>query len=588
MTLRFSDLLLEQWRSGRGKPHNQWYWSFVIAIAVTSALALVNSTGVFQVLEWAILDSFFRFRPAEEIDTRLLIVTIDEPDISALERWPLTDQDLAEILTQLNQYDPAAIGLDIYRNFAVEPGTEALSEVFRTSPHLVGVEKVGHTKVAPPPILAEQGQVAMADLLMDDDGKVRRALLSAKLEGEVKFSLGAFLAIKYLDEQAGITLGPPGKPGEPVALGPASFEQFQLNDGAYVGAETTGYQTLLNFRGPDNAFETLTLTDLLEGNFSGDLIRDRIVIVGSIAPSLNDFLRTPYNQSTVTGTTQSPGALIHAHIASQIVSAVLDGRLLIRVWPDWMEFIWALLWATAGSMTIIIPLQQNRSILTVFSRTSIPIMGLSAGLVIVNGILFFNGLWVPTVLALLSLLFSGVLSLAQHNSKLLQYAYIDGLTCLPNRRYFNQRLADSQDYKEQVSIILCDVDHFKAFNDNYGHPAGDVCLQKVAYAIQQAVRRQDVISRYGGEEFAVILQNTDDDVALEIAERMRSKVQESKIPHDFSGVSKYVSISCGVASRAANDPGPISKLLVASDRALYRAKRAGRNQVFLLRDEDLN
>ncbi|NJN21246.1 MAG: diguanylate cyclase [Leptolyngbya sp. RL_3_1] len=329
------------------------------------------------------------------------------------------------------------------------------------------------------------------------------------------------------------------------------------------------------------------MTDLLAGNFSEDLIRDRIILIGSIAPSLNDFLRTPYNNSAVTGTTQSPGVMVHTHIASQILSAALDGRALIQVWPNWMEFIWALLWGTAGSLTIIIPLQQNRSILTVFSRTSVPILGLSTGLFLVNGLLFFNGVWVPTIPALLSLLFSGILSLAQHNSKLLQYAYIDGLTCLPNRRYFNQRLADSQDEKQQVSIILCDVDHFKAFNDNYGHPAGDVCLQKVAYAIQQAVRRQDVISRYGGEEFAVILQNTPDEIAYEIAERMRSKVQESQIPHDFSGVSKYVSISCGVASRAADDSGPISKLLVASDKALYRAKRAGRNRVFVLQDNDV-
>ncbi|NJN21245.1 MAG: CHASE2 domain-containing protein [Leptolyngbya sp. RL_3_1] len=249
MTLRFSDLLLEQWRSGRGKPHNQWYWSLVIAIAVTSLLTLINATGIFQVLEWAILDGFFRARPKEAIDDRLLVITIDEPDISALERWPLTDRDLARILRQLDQSDPALIGLDIYRNFPVPPGTEALAEVFRTSPHLIGVEKVGHTSVAPPPILAEQNQVAMADLVMDDDGKVRRALISAKVEGEVKYTLGALLAVQYLEQQEGITLSPSEDSEEAVSLGSASFMPFKPSDGGYVGADTKGYQTLLNFRG---------------------------------------------------------------------------------------------------------------------------------------------------------------------------------------------------------------------------------------------------------------------------------------------------------------------------------------------------
>jgi adenylate cyclase len=584
VTLRFSDLLLGQWRTAKGTPKKQWYWAILISIVVTTLMTLLNSTGLFQTLEWAFLDSYFRIRPHEAIDSRLLVVTIDEPDIANLQRWPLTDQDLVEALRILQQYSPAVIGLDIYRDFSVPPGKDALDEIFTTATDVIGVEKVSRTQVAPPPILDAKNQVGMADLVLDEDGKVRRALIMANLEGEYKTSLGAFLAIEYLMQQ-GLTFEADGN-SDLVKFGEATFRRLNPASGGYVDADVKGYQILLNFRGPDNAFDTLTLSNLLTGNFDEDLIRDRIVLIGSIAPSINDFMRTPFNQSEVTENGLSPGVLIHAHITSQIISSVLDRRANIKFIPNSLEFLWALAWACIGSIVIIIPLHYNRSFMTIFSRTSLPIIGLSFGLIGVTMVLFLNNIWLPVIPALSSLLLSAVCGLAQHNSSLLQYAYIDGLTGLSNRRYFNQRLADFQDEKGDICIILCDVDNFKQFNDFYGHPVGDICLQKVGVAIQQSVRRQDVVSRYGGEEFAVILHNATSDLALEIAERMRRNVQACKIPHQKSAVHDYVTISCGVATRPSSNSELMAKLLVSADKALYQAKRSGRDQVFLITGKD--
>ena len=166
--------------------------------------------------------------------------------------------------------------------------------------------------------------------------------------------------------------------------------------------------------------------------------------------------------------------------------------------------------------------------------------------------------------------------------KLIQDAYVDGLTKVLNRRAFNQHMADAQRQTKDLAVILCDVDCFKGFNDFYGHPMGDDCLQKVAKAIQQAVRPQDIVARYGGEEFAVILQSVSVEKACDAAERMREKVQNLQIPHAKSTASPYVSISCGVAVRLEHSNTPLPQILLQADKSLYQAKRTGRNKVACL------
>jgi diguanylate cyclase (GGDEF)-like protein len=130
-----------------------------------------------------------------------------------------------------------------------------------------------------------------------------------------------------------------------------------------------------------------------------------------------------------------------------------------------------------------------------------------------------------------------------------------------------------------LTLVMADVDHFKRYNDRYGHLAGDECLKRVAAALQSAVNRPaDLVARYGGEEFAVLLPETDTTAAL-IAERCRELVAALAIRHEDSPVAPIVTLSCGVASvrpQAGEDP---SLLVAAADRALYRAKHEGRNRV---------
>lgn len=169
------------------------------------------------------------------------------------------------------------------------------------------------------------------------------------------------------------------------------------------------------------------------------------------------------------------------------------------------------------------------------------------------------------------------------NDKLTALSVMDGLTRIPNRRRFDECLeAEWERHNReqgQLSIILCDIDYFKKFNDTYGHQAGDECLKQVARAIHGcACRASDLAARYGGEEFAVILPNTDTAGAMVIAERIRSAVQALEVEHRASDVSPHVSLSLGVGTLVPDPDTSKEILLENADKALYAAKENGRNQ----------
>ena len=173
--------------------------------------------------------------------------------------------------------------------------------------------------------------------------------------------------------------------------------------------------------------------------------------------------------------------------------------------------------------------------------------------------------------------------LAEMNRELERLTITDSLTSLANRRYFNEFLNREwlRELRERkpFSVLMIDIDHFKNFNDHYGHLEGDVCLQKVAWALQGALcRAGDMLARYGGEEFVAVLPNTDVHGAAELAASFHARVRELAIPHAESPVSPLVTISIGIASVVPNQSLSPSQGVARADEALYRAKQAGRNQ----------
>jgi diguanylate cyclase (GGDEF)-like protein/PAS domain S-box-containing protein len=175
-------------------------------------------------------------------------------------------------------------------------------------------------------------------------------------------------------------------------------------------------------------------------------------------------------------------------------------------------------------------------------------------------------------------------ALQEANKKLLDLAMQDGLTQIANRRKFDIKL--EQEWRrmmrtsQTISLIIFDVDHFKIYNDTYGHQAGDVCLQTVANSAAQLLKRPgDLLARYGGEEFAIILPDTSAKGATKLAETVRSHIHEIEIRHEASPVNEFVTVSCGVASMIPTKSTSTQVLVEIADKALYEAKETGRNKV---------
>ncbi len=370
------------------------------SLAVCTLVIGVRQMGVLQELELSYFDKAFRLRPDEGSDPRLLVVAVTEEDIQGLGGWPTSDRTLERLLKKLKQYQPRAIGLDIYRDLAVRPGSTELTTHLQVNDNIVAVCKVSDANglgVAPPAAVPKS-RLGFSDLVLDRGGVVRRSLMfltpekTSRCPATNSFSLQ--LALQYLKKEG---IQPKLTAQQELQLGSTIFKPIEKNTGGYQNIDARGYQVLLNYRSASAVARQVSLTDVLSDPINPNWIKDRIVLIGVTATKIKDYFNTPYNltqESEPEG--KMAGVLVHAQIVSQILSAVLDGRSLFWYWSEWQEVLWIWVWSFVGGS------------LAWFIRHPLPLgLGGVAALVGLGGICYAiltQGGWIPLVPPALALI----------------------------------------------------------------------------------------------------------------------------------------------------------------------------------------
>ncbi|MCT7993456.1 CHASE2 domain-containing protein [Laspinema olomoucense] len=365
-------------------------WVGVIPLAVTLILLLIRQLGLLEGWELKAYDHFMRSRPSEPLDSRILIVEITESDVQSKEEYPISDATLTQLLQKLELHQPRAVGLTLYRDLPVPPGHAELRVQMQQQSNLFAVcsfEKSNGGQVRSP-VGIPTNQLGFDDVLIDPDGVLRRHLLfmSTTSECNTGFSLSFQLAQKYLAAEK-IFPNNQGIKDNPLHLGKAILNPLELNSGGYKTLPQGGWYGMLNYRSFPIA-QTLTLTEVLNGEFNPNLVKDRIVLIGLTSKVNAKAFFTPYGVGK-SPSEKVPGVMIQAQKVSEILSAALDGRPMIKVWSGWGEVIWIGLWSGVGSAIARCIRGRLRRV------SAIPLA--IAFLYILCYLLFLQSTWVPLI-----------------------------------------------------------------------------------------------------------------------------------------------------------------------------------------------
>ncbi|MFB2892918.1 EAL domain-containing protein [Aerosakkonemataceae cyanobacterium BLCC-F50] len=547
----------------------------ITSLLVTGLLLGIRQMEVLQPLELMEFDRATQLKPEMKPDPRILVVGITEADIQAQKKWPLSDEILARLIATLQLYQPKVIGLDLYREMPYPPGHAELVKELQAQ-NVVVITKLGESEsesVKPPPSAAKQ-RIGFNDFVLDPDGVIRRNFIFATLQGTPYYSFGLRISLKYLQGRHFDLKAEPHQ----LRLGKKIFPNIDPDSGGYQNIDTGGYQILLKYRSrSQNIASQVTLTQILNGEVDPALVKDKIVIIGTVAPSQKDLFFTPYT-ATDRENASMPGVLIHAQMVSQIVSTLEDNQPLFWFWPQWVEWFWLWGWSLIGGILV----WRFRRPLFLGIATSVALVILLT----VFSVSFAQAGWVPLMVPALGLLVTGS-SVAAY--KLFHDSFYDALTGLPNRTFLLKQIDKNNSPVQQqenslIAVIFLDLDRFKIVNDNFNHQVGDRLLIAVTKRLKSCLRPQDIVARIGGDEFAVLLTNiTNVNQATLVADAMQ---QQLSLPFNLKGEEIFISASFGIAFNqiGCDKPDDIEllinrqpeELLRDAHTAMYRAKALGK------------
>ncbi|MGG6293993.1 CHASE2 domain-containing protein [Leptolyngbya sp. AN02str] len=395
-------------------------WKVALSSLLAAGLMIgVRAVGGFQAAELATLNYLMKLRPSDRPDYRFLLITIDEAERQTYGTvhqgftLSISDGYLKQLLDTLQAAQPRVIGLDLYRDLPVEPGQTALLQHYQNTDQLIGVCKAadeGVDSIAPPPTMPTN-RVGFSDFVVDQDGVLRRQLVSMRVTRQdpnapcvVPYAFAAQVAFRYLANE-GIRpqlteLTVNAKATDAIAFNEVVLPPVLSWMGPYQQFDDRGYQLLLNYRNHREPFSQASLTDVLTGAVNPDVIRDRIVLIGVTANSSNDYWQTPVSHAPM------PGVVVQAHMTSQLISATLDQRPLLWMWPFGIDALWITGWSLVGGGLVWWLAVDHRANV----RWRVVAIAIGAGVaVFACGVLFHKGGWVPVLPTLAGLTLAGTL-----------------------------------------------------------------------------------------------------------------------------------------------------------------------------------
>ncbi|NEQ97109.1 MAG: EAL domain-containing protein [Cyanothece sp. SIO2G6] len=541
--------------------------SFLTTGAVMGARLL----GWLQASELNAYDEMVQRQPAMVPDARIVVVGITEQDIGTY-GWPIPDQVIAKALEELQRYQPRVIGFDLYRDIAHPPGTEQLRSQLAAS-NVIAIETLGGDNAIPAPVGVPPERVGFNNFLPDSDNVVRRNLMAVLLgEDEHHYSFALRVSQAYLvhyDMQ--LTHLPGG-----FQLGETTFPDLGTTSGSYHQIHPGGYQILARYHPNVLPAMQVSLNQVVSGDISAELVQDRVVLVGTVAPSIKDLFYTPYSDRSETS--QTAGVMVHAHFTSHILRAVLDQERLIWFIPDWVEGLWILAWAIVGGMVVW----------AIRNPLLIPV-----GVIIMGGILagscylvFLQAGWIPLWPALLTLVATSGIVFAYET---LYKLFYDTLTGLPQKTLFLRSVqqaitpsAIARFYPTQTAetcgAMLClDLNGFKRVNESLGHEAGDRILLIMTQRIRQALPPGSQFARLVSDKFlAWVNPLPQQDAAIALARSIQDHIKQ---PITVNTQELVMSASVGIALRTSDTVHDADELLRDAQTAMHQAKSRGKSQI---------
>lgn len=431
---------------------------FLGQAGIFSLLAL----GFLQSWELQIIDLLIRYRGTSP-SQKVVLVTQSDEDLEFFGQHPINDFQLATVLENIQNQNPAVVGLDVYRNLPVPPGTTKLNDLFENSPNLVTTYKEVPPAISPPQKSLLSG---FADLVIDSDGVVRRNLLSIlNEEGDQSISFGLLIALIYLQNQENIDYSFNSQTQE-TTVGAITFSRLNSQTGIYWKADLGGYQILLNPHRTIESYETISWQDVYQNKIPPRFFEDKIVILGSTADSLKDFFETSF---TARSDEVTFGLLVHANAAESLIDSALGETNWLSPVDKASEIVYSIFCLLLGCATYYIVLQltfyhwerERFYQLAVFPCSLLVLSGISV-------ISFLNGVMLPVLIPFISFTYGFTQMLLFYHPLFKSWIYTYKSTSSFNKVYFNYVLrryfAERRENHLDFSVIQFNFDRGDTFN----------------------------------------------------------------------------------------------------------------------------